>query len=187
MTKLWDKGNVLSIKLRDDLFTLAQVSVSPCLMFFYVANRDVVWQKVDLNHVDLLFCVAVATARMKPLIAEQVDASGAIPTSLPMPKLVIKPRLNFAGGHAFRGGDLIEMDDRGETTGRPIIKGNLSVETDTETIRQYELTNMWVVPEKLRDRLIRYFDTGVNWDPHKELVFPGITAPPKKTAWLPAD
>jgi hypothetical protein len=64
MTRFWRNGNVLSIKLRDDLFTLAQVSVLPSLMFFDIANKDGVWQSLDLNNVDLLFCVAVATARI---------------------------------------------------------------------------------------------------------------------------
>jgi hypothetical protein len=178
--KFWNNGDVVSVKLRDDLFTLAQMRGSTRLMFFDIRSQDGNWNAVDLNQVDPLFCVPVAVARMKPMIIGKVDASKIVPTNKPMPLLVIKPSLNFAGGHPFRGGNLIEMDERGETTQRPIVKRNLSVEQDADTIRHYELTNMWVVLEDLRRRLLRYFDTGVNWDPHKEKVFPGITPPPPK-------
>jgi hypothetical protein len=171
-------GDVLSIELRDNLFTLAQVPISPYFMFFNIASNDGAWKNIDLDTVEPLFSVPVATARMKPLIAGAADVTMVKPRSKPMSKLYIKPNLNMAGGHPFRGGNLIEIDDRGETTGRPIIKRLLSVENDADTIRQYELTNMWVDPEEIRQRLIRYFDTGIDWDLHKEKVFPGITPPP---------
>lgn len=33
-------------------------------------------------------------------------------------------------------------------------------------------------PEKLRTRLLRYFETGVNWDDSKSFLFKGIPLPP---------
>lgn len=173
----WRDGDVLSIKLRDDLYTLAQMRTSPYMCFFDVRSADGKWSCVKLDDAECLFCILVSDARLKPLIAGKVPPTEAAPATGPMPKLFIKPHLHTGGGHPFRGGDLIEVDDRGETTGRPRVKANLSVEQDPDTIRQYELTNMWVDPEVLRERLIRYFDTGVNWDPHKEKVFPGIKPP----------
>lgn len=173
----WRDGDVLSIKLRDDLYTLAQMRIPPYLCFFDVRSAEGKWTGIKLDDAGLLFCILVSDARLKPIIAEKVPPGAAAPATSPMPRLFIKPHLYTGGGHPFRGGDLIEVDERGETAGRPRIKGNLTVEQDLDTIRRYELTNMWVEPEMLRERLIRYFDTGVNWDPHKEKVFPGITPP----------
>lgn len=174
---LWQDGDVLSLKLRDDLYTLAQMRIPPYMCFFDIRSTDGNWKGVKLDDVNLLFCILVSDARLKPLIVGRVSPDTATPSTKPMPKLFIKPHLYTGGGHPFRGGDLIEIDARGETTARPIVKGDLSTERDQDIIWQYELTNMWVEPEKIRERLIRYFDTGVNWDPHKEKVFPGISPP----------
>jgi len=171
-------GDVLSIKLRDDLYTLAQISLPSYVTFFDISSADGKWKNVDLNNTAVLFCIIVATTRIKPLVDAKLSSDAVRPSTKPMGRLFINAGLNFAGGgHPFRGGNLIEVDERGETTQRPIIKRSLSVENDADVIRQYELTNMWNDPEELRRRLLRYFDTGINWDPHKEKVFPGITPP----------
>lgn len=175
MKKLpFDIGDVLSLKLRDDLFTLAQLKLPSYMSFFDIANHDGKWAGVDLNTTPLLFCIVVATTRLKPLVDRKLDPSIVRPDSRPMERLFIKPNLSVRGGYPFLGGNLIEIDDRGETTQRPVIKKNLSVSDDADLIRKHELTNMWNDPEAIRNRLIRYFDTGVNWDPHKEKIFPGI-------------
>ncbi len=174
---VWRDGDVYSVKLREDLYTLVQMRISPYLTFFGVSTRDGSWQGIDLNQATELFTAPVALARVKSLFESKPDPQAVVPTSAPMPKKFINASLNFAGGYPFQGGSLIEIDDRGETTGRPILQANLSADRDSDTIRCYELTNMWVDPAKLSARLVRYFDTGVNWDPHKEKVFPGISAP----------
>ncbi len=167
-------GDVLSLRLRDDLFTLAQVKLPSYVSFFDIANRDGKWAGVDLSTTPLLFCIVVATTRLKSLVSEKLNHSLVQPDLRPMERLFIKPNLNSRGGYPFLGGNLIEIDERGETTQRPVVKRNLSVSEDEDLIRKHELTNMWNDPEAVKNRLIRYFDTGVNWDPHKEKVFPGI-------------
>jgi hypothetical protein len=173
-------GDVLNIKLRDDLFSIAQVSLPSYVTFFDIASKNGDWKDVDLSKTPILFCAVVATTRMKPLIVGKLASDRVKADTRQMERLFIKPGLNFSGGHAFRGGNLIEVDDRGETTQRPIIKKGLTAEADSELILKYELTNMWNDPELLRDRLIRYFDDGINWDRHKEQIFPGIKPPNKR-------
>ena len=173
----WRDGTVLNFKLREDLYTLAQMRIVGYLCFFDIRSADGRWTGVRLDDVETLFCIIVSDARLKPLIVGKLPPSAVAPSTKPMTTVFIKPYLYTGGGHPFRGGDLIQIDERGETTSRPIIQRNLTAERDDDVIRRHELTNMWVEAEKVRERLIRYFDTGVNWDPHKEKVFPGITPP----------
>ena len=89
---------------------------------------------------------------------------------------MIDAKPSFEGGYAFKGGDLILLDERGETVGAPVLQADLEVGKDDDVIRNHELTNMWVVPEKLRDRLIGFFEAGVNWDEYKERGVPRDSA-----------
>ena len=90
---------------------------------------------------------------------------------------MIDANLNFGGGYPFLGGNLISIDVNGESVGAVVLKANLEAGKDDEVIRRYELTNMWVDLDKLRARLRVFFHTGVDWDVHKEKVFPGVAPP----------
>ena len=170
----WKPGTSLSLRLREHLYCLAQMHVSPYMQFYDAFSNDDRWEGVDLNTVSPLFCVTVAERRLLPLVERVVGGEEVTPDQRDIPRLMIDPALNFDDGYPFSGGSLVEVDARGETVGTPVVKANLEVGVDDEIIRRYELTNMWVTPDEVSDRLIRYFDTGVNWDVHKEKVFPGI-------------
>lgn len=171
---VWKEGGVISFFIRERLYTLAQMRISPYMQFYDVSSVDGTWVDVDLNKVPSLFCVAVSDKRLKPLMAETVDLERVIPDRREMPKHMINARLNFDGGYPFKGGDLVLLSEQGNYVDAPVIQADLQVGRDDALIRDYELTNMWVDPEKLRNRLLRYFETGVNWDVHKEQVFPGL-------------
>ena len=75
------------------------------------------------------------------------------------------------------GADLVEITEDYCSVDARLLKADLSIEEDLADIHGNELTGMVGDAEKLKARLIRYFDTGVNWDDSKSFLFPGIKLP----------
>lgn len=172
---VWKENALVCIKLREDLYTLGEMLVSPSMRFFDIANTDGIWKSVDLNQVKLLFQVFVGQVVMQKLVIEKIKEKSVLASNLPFESLLIKPHVNYDGGYVFRGGKLIDIGLEGKisTPLAPVIKQNLTLPDDREIIEKYELTNMWGDLD-LSDRLCRYFDTGVNRDDLKFEVFPSL-------------
>jgi hypothetical protein len=172
---VWKENALVSIKLRDDLYTIGQMLVSPSMRFYDIPSKDGIWKSVDLNYVKPLFQVFVGQVVMQKLVAEKVKEKTVVASNSPFESLLIKPHVNYDGGFPWRGGKLVDigLDGKIGTTLAPVIKQNLDLPEDRETVEKYELTNMWG-DQDLTDRLCRYFDTGVNRDDLKFEVFPGL-------------
>jgi hypothetical protein len=63
-----------------------------------------------------------------------------------------------------------------------IFTGDLCLTEDLTDIHTHELAGMVGDPKKLQARLVRFFETGVNWDDSKSFLFPGIELPHSKIA-----
>jgi hypothetical protein len=186
---IWKSGDLLSIKLKDDLFTIAQILTSYIARFYDISNKDGQWEHVDLNQVTPLCRVMVASRLInKYLVHEKIKNKTVIPSRIPFEQYWIDPYTSmdkFYPGYywerdgknsfSFMGGKLIDLGPNLNicSTKAPIIKENLQLPQDREIIEKYELTPMWS-HEDLGARLIRYFDTGINRDDLKFEVFPGL-------------
>jgi hypothetical protein len=175
---IWKKNDLVSLKLRDDLFTIAQMLTSPAMRFYKIKSLDGNWKGVDLNHIEPLFQVFVGKVVLQDLADRKikdvsVKASGAL-----YERFWIKPHLNYDGGFPFKGGKLIDLGPEGGigTAVAPVIRQDLSVEQDRDAIKKYQLTNMWGADD-LGDRLRHFFDTGEDRDPLKAKVFPQLLVP----------
>lgn len=73
---------------------------------------------------------------------------------------------------------LVEMTDDFDIIGAKQLTGRLSIENDLDTIYRYELGGSEGSSDKIAKRLIRYFETGVNWDNSKEFLFKNVPKPP---------
>lgn len=166
----WKENALISLKLRDDLFTIAQMLRSPYLRFFKVCNRDGVWRNLDLNKVEILFCVLIGQVVLQQLCEGKVKDRSITPSILPFQKLWLNPYVNFDGGFPFIGAKLIEVDPIKSYTRALTVKDWLSPKKDADLIKKCELVNMWGADD-LRERLVRYFDTGVDRNEFKEKVF----------------
>lgn len=181
---IWKVGDVVSIKLREDLYTLGQMLTSPVMRFYDISNSNGVWDSVDLNITPSLFRVFVGKAINKGLVVEKVQSRLVIPSDKPYEPHWIKPYTltmdedhypGQQGDFPFMGGRVIDLGPDGgvSTTSAPVVKEDLSLPDDRELIETLELTNMWG-SEDLGDRLRRYFDSGVNRDDLKFEVFPEL-------------
>jgi hypothetical protein len=171
---VWKENGLVSIKLRDDLYTIGQMLVSPTVRFYDIASKDGVWKSVDLNNVKPLF-QAYAFSVAKKLAVGKIKEKSVIPGSLPFSPLWIDAHINYDGGCVFKGGKLVDVGAAGkiDATEAPVIKQNLRLPADREIIENVELTNHWS-DAALSDRLCRYFDTGVNRDDLKFEIFPDL-------------
>ncbi|CFV32407.1 MULTISPECIES: hypothetical protein [Yersinia pseudotuberculosis complex] len=187
MTKriVWKENDLVSIKLRDDLYTIAQMLNRPEMRFYDISSSNGIWKNINLNEVNSLFRVFVASRVVLPnLVAEKIKDDTVIPKITPYERYWIKSytltmdREHYQGDRfsfPFLGGKIIDLGPDGNVsvTQAPIIKEDLALPQDRELIEKYELTNMWG-HEDLSDRLCRYFDTGINRDDLKFEVFPGL-------------
>ena len=184
---VWKKNDLVNIQLRDDLYTIGQMLASSAMRFYDISNTDGIWNDVDLNNVKPLFTVFVGRIINKYLIHSKIKSPTVIPSSEPYERYWIQPYTIMDGDHyngdhykgdfsfVFLGGKLIDNGANGEKgiTNAPIIKEDLTLPKDRDLIEKYELTSMWGDGD-LRDRLCRYFDTGINRDDLKFEVFPEL-------------
>jgi hypothetical protein len=183
----WKKGNspakdtVIVFKLADGLFTLAQSRGNSLMQFFAVSKQSPdAWQGTDLNTAEPLFCVYVVDYKLKSLV-EGISPEGVVPNARPVPANMLSFTMEpDAGGDVQYGADLVELASGQSSTDAKIIRKNLDPVKDLQTIYDHELTGMIGDPEKLRKRLMRFFETGVNWDDQKSFLFKDIPLPPGK-------
>jgi hypothetical protein len=135
---------------------------------------------VDLTKVAPLFTIYVAERRLKPLLVASLSAEAVKPNTRPAPRKMMKYRLGEGpgGGHAA---DLVELNETYESTKATVIKSGLRTPQDLNLIYAHEHVGMWGNPEDIRKRLLRYFETGVDWDDSKSFIFKGIQPPPAKS------
>lgn len=148
-------GDVLNIKLRDDLFTLAQMRENNMIQFFDIARKDDSWSGVDLSAVEPLFCLFVADQRMRSLIEGVVPAAQVAPNARPTPRRMLSARPIMDQKYRCTV-NLIELTETYEPLDALVLKADLQPDTDAETLLRHELAGMVSDPVKLGDRLIRF-------------------------------
>jgi hypothetical protein len=183
----WEDGVLVSVKLRDNLYTIGFLKRSPYIWFFDIHSDSGNWHDVDLNKIQPLFCVGVVQVVIRKLVEGKINQQDVIPPrSLPIPSHWIKPLnwIDLAGStrdpalpgttrFPWQGGKLIALDPDVGSLDSPIVKSILDLQSDRQLIETCELTNMWT-EQDLADRLCRYFDSGINRDDLKFEIFPGL-------------
>ncbi|AKP27046.1 conserved hypothetical protein [Leptospira interrogans serovar Manilae] len=164
---VWKEGDLVSLKLKDDLYTFAQMLCSPYMRFFDLSCVNGDWKEIDFAQSKEIFCVLVGQIVLQKLVVEKIRGKSIQPY---FQKYWIRPRLNFEGGFPLKGGDLVEVDPNVGYVHAPIVQEDLSIIRDLEIIQKYELVNMWGAKD-LSERLVNYFETGRNSDSFKEKVF----------------
>ncbi|MBC3373232.1 hypothetical protein HU762_04680 [Pseudomonas sp. SWRI92] len=168
------EGDLVSLKLRDDLYTLGQMTKHSVMRFYDVKSEDGTWPDLVLDNSMILFSGFVGKVITQRLAVEKLTCTTSLILS-DHERYWLRPHVNFEGGFPFRGADLIDIgtDCAADYSLVPALKEDLTLSKNRDVIEKYELTNMWG-DEDLSDRLCRYFDTGVNRDDLKFEVFPGL-------------
>ena len=180
---VWKVGDLVNIKLREDLYTIGQMLTSPAMRFYDIFNSDGEWRDINLNDISPLFRVFVGRVINNELIHNKIKSPTVLASSAPYEPYWIHAYSSMDGDHytgrandfLFMGGKIVDLgpDGRIGVTLAPVVKEDLRLPEDRELIEKYELDNMWG-HDDLCDRLCRYFDTGINRDDLKFEVFPGL-------------
>ncbi|WP_152645538.1 hypothetical protein [Pseudomonas sp. 10-1B] len=170
----WQEGLVLSVKIEEGLYTIAQMRSNYLLEVFDLFRIDDDWRGVDLNSVDVLFTIVVSIKNIKRIFSSIVSDEFTVPNNRPAEKCMLSAIFGTPGN---TGAKLIELSEDYSNIGARVIKDTLSPDRDLALIHRYELCGMVGDPEKIILRIKNYRETGVNWDPSKEFLFPGIQRP----------
>lgn len=172
-TSKFEKGTLLSLKLKEGLYTLAYVLKTSVMQYFDIQSKDGNWNVSEAKELKPLF-KGCGVRSVKKIVDKKVKGDNYIFDKGDDEILWIRPKVNSDNnGFVFKGGDLVSEKEGGDYVDAPIVKRNLTLPEDRELIEQYELVNMWGA-DSLSDRLIRYFEKGINRDDLKFEVFPGL-------------
>jgi len=180
MKAIWKKNKVISIKLDDNLYTLAQmVNHTAKMQFFDIFNEEDEWD-VNLNEVDDLFLLDVANVVIQKLGVRKVSEKTVVPKVGNYNHLFIKPHMNAEGlrlrnEFMWRGGDLIDVGEDLEKSSyyAPIVVHDLTASEHRELILKHELTNMYG-DKNVQNRLLKFYEKRINEEPMKRKIFPDL-------------
>lgn len=171
---VWKEGDLVSLKLREDLYALAQMTRASIMRFYAASSATGDWSGLTLDTTPVLFSGFVGKIVLRQLAVEQFQPGSPVLVG-DHERYWLRPLVNFEGGFPFRGADLVDLgaDCALDYSVIPALQEELALPASRDLIERHELTNMWGDAD-LSDRLCRYFDTGVNRDDLKFEVFPGL-------------
>ena len=171
---VWKAGDLICIKLRDDLFTVAQMARSPYLAFFNVKGATGAFEGVDLNEKTLFFVIPVAQDFIQKRVEGKIKKGVEPRKKIVIPQLWIDAKTDYASKFMWKGGSLVEFDpEKGGNRGinNRIVELNFEPQDDDE-LNRYEVTNVRT-DGGLVQRLIVCLELGRNVDPFKEKMMRG--------------
>ena len=174
----YELNSIISIKIRDNLFSLAQARENYLFDFFDISASDENWKEIDLNKTRSLFCIYVADNKMKGIFSAAKKNTSVIFSKTPTLRKMLNADIAMNQKYSDTV-DLIQLTDSFSSLDAGIIKKNLLPQNDARDLCQYELTGMIGSKKYIVDRLNRHFTEGINWDIQKDFIFKGDLKPIK--------
>ena len=181
------EDRVYSVKLRDNLYSLVQHRREYFYEFFdifFTEPEKNIFLPTDLNNLNILMTLCCAHSRLKDFFL-RVEKN-VIPNRRPMQDkflssthMMMVHLANGTKGKKPSEVSLIKVPDVLKFLSYEVIIQELDEDRDKEAICLYEFSGMWGDSEELKNKLIRYVETGVLWGKDKEFFFPN-TEPVKK-------
>ena len=69
------------------------------------------------------------------------------------------------------------MDERYDAVDNKVLIPQLTLKDHLDIIHTYEYAGMHGNAERIQKRLLKFYETGVNWDESKKFLFPDVTPP----------
>lgn len=181
MRSFWKKDAVISIKLNEECYSLAQMVNGNAQMRFFPIFKEVDrWAGVDLREMEPLFSVFIGNVVIQKLGQRRIPTEEVNPGDASCDRIFIEPISNAEGyrlRNEFwdRGGNLVDLGEGARLAGcdAPVVKQKLNINEDFDLIQGKELTNMWG-DRNVKRRLLMKRDKNINIDQFKFFVFPGL-------------
>ena len=178
---IWKENDLVSLKLKDDLYTIGQLLDRPEMRFYNIKSIEDKWENIDLNDYEPLFKVYVGSKDVLPKLA-----TGKIKNKTVKPDLKKYEKESYwlrgidNDGSYLRGeflkknANLVFTEPGKDYWDAPIVKENINAKNNLDIVIEYEMVNMYGADD-LQERLITFFETGVNINTYKFKVFPDLT------------
>lgn len=169
------ENSVFSIYLAGIGYTVAQLRGDCQMEFFNIVREQDDWIDINLNEEEILFCIVVATRRLLALFHRNVTS-----------EVICNERERCLVGLSYSsvrdntgvfGLSLVKYDEVFEPDNIKVLVKDLEPVRHKDILYSFELLSMNGNVEKIKQRLIRYFTDGVNFDEQIQILYPEIEPP----------
>jgi len=169
--------SVFSIQVPEYGYVLAQFRKDHHLEVFDCLRKEDSWKGVDLNNVPVLFNIVVAGHRLLKLFSKEVSE---LVSSNKRPQ----PILSLTLGEVRPSTKvfslmLVKHEEIYDSNNEMVLIPNLDPEEHRDILYSFEYLGMNGKPEVIRSRISTYYETGINWDNQKSILYPELPLPPK--------
>jgi hypothetical protein len=181
MRAFWKKDGVVSLRLEEKVYTLAQMANDSAKMaFFHIFRETDEWIGVNLNKEKFLFCVNVGNVVVQRLGERRIPIKEVTPSVGPFPHQYMDPHDNaegyrLRGEFMWRGARLVDVgaDLAEDDYYAPTVIEHLTVTQHREIIEKNEFVNMYGDGD-VRIRILELRNTGKYNDLFKKKIFPDL-------------
>jgi len=169
--------SVFSIQVPEYGYVLAQFRKDCHLEVFDCLRKEDSWEGVDLNNVPVLFNLVVAGHRLLKLFSKEVS-------ELVNSNKRLQPILSLTLGEVRPSTKvfslmLVKHEEIYDSNNEMVLISNLDPEEHRDIFYSFEYLGMNGKPEVIRNRISTYYETGINWDNQKSILYPELPLPPK--------
>lgn len=169
-------NSVLSIKVADHGYVLAQLRDNCRMDVFDNLRCNDYWEGEDLNVTNVLFTIVVADHRILNLFNSEVT-SQVIINQRPRPLINLMMNGQRRKSTNLPGLSLIKHGEIFDPTDIETLIPMLEPDIHRDILYSYEDIRMIGQSEDIRERIITYYETGVNWDKGKKILYPDLDPP----------
>jgi hypothetical protein len=178
----WKQGDLFSVEVSDGIYTLVQMRENNLMQFFALGSKRDDFSGVDLNKEKELFCIFISISRIKEILVRNLNSEVKAINNRPTPAIMLSAILGAGLGAGAR---VIKLSEEFSNIGATVLRKISKAEGNADDMYKYEMSGMYGNPTELRARLLRYFETGVNWDESKKFVFGAVEPPSAGEPWCP--
>ena len=171
-------GKVFSIQVGSFGYVLAQLRDNCRMDVFDNLRNEDEWKEENLNEAKILFTIVVAEHRILKLFSSDVT-SMVIPNTRKRELLALKMSSNIRKLTNLPALSLIKLDEVHDPNNVEVLIDSLEPDFHKDVLYSYEYIGMVGQPEKIRDRIVTYFSSGINWDKQKSIFYPELSLPPR--------
>jgi hypothetical protein len=74
----WREDSLVNLKVRDGLYTISLMKRSPYMWIFDIHNGTGVWENLELNAIEPLFCVIIAQVVIQRLVDGKINKKAVV-------------------------------------------------------------------------------------------------------------
>ena len=170
--------SVFSVEVPGYGYILAQLRDDHCMDVFDNLKDVDDWYGEDLNEREILFTIVVASHRLLTLFKSNVTSVVKVNTR---PRCLIALRFSeeLRTTTKMPGLSLVKHDPVYNPNNKNVLIPLLDPVLHKEILYSYEYWGMHGNPKEILERITCYYETGVNFDKSKMILYPELAPPPK--------